>query len=209
MDARIADGDEIALHGLSHRDEGPSPAGALEWFARRMLTNGEAEFSAITRIEARRRIESGLLFLQRCGWQAHGFVPPAWQMNLATRSLLADFPFAYTSTRTALYELPTWRSTNIDSLGFSVRAHWRRLLSKHWNGMKARIAHSEAGLRVALHPADALHPEMMAAWRQLLSELLSDRVAVTKSRLLVNRHSLGRTVGFLDARPLLQARNVP
>jgi predicted deacetylase len=208
MDARVANGDEIALHGLRHRDEGQTPTNLNAWFARRVLTDGEAEFAAIGYEDARQRIETGLKLLQRCGWQARGFVPPAWQMNIATRAVLADFPFEYTSTRTNVYELPTWRAAEIDSFGFSVRASWRRMLSKHWNLLKLQLAHSEPTLRVALHPADALYPEAMATWRHLLQELLSDRVAVTKSHLLTHRHGLGRTAGLALARGSLQARGV-
>jgi predicted deacetylase len=205
VDVRLARGDEIALHGLRHRDESPAPTTPAAWFARRVLTDSEAEFAAIGLADARRRIESGLALLERCGWQARGFAAPAWQMNVATRSILADFPFAYTSTRNTLYELPTWRPTAIDSLGFSVRAAWRRSLSKHWNVLKARVSHADSALRVALHPADALYPEMMDTWHHLLHALLSDRVAVTKSQLVANRHSLGRTAAF-SASPSLQAR---
>ena len=197
MDTRLERGDEIALHGLHHRDESPLRPTPAAWFARRVLTNREAEFAAIGLADARRRIESGLALLHRCGWQARGFVPPAWQMNVATRSLLADFAFAYTSTRTTLYELPTWRAAEIDSLGFSVRSGWRRSLSNHGNTFKTRMAHGDTAIRVALHPADAIYPDMMKTWRRLLEELLQDRVAVTKSQLLMSHHSLGTASGFL------------
>jgi predicted deacetylase len=189
MDTRLERGDEIALHGLRHRDEGPRPGNLVGWFARRVLTDREAEFAAIGLADARARIESGLAQLSRCGWRASGFVPPAWQMNVATRSILADFPFAYTSTRTTLYALPSWRALDVDAFGFSVRSAWRRSLSDRWITFKSRMAHGESAIRVALHPADALYPDMMNAWRRLLTELLSDRVAVTKSQL-VTKESL-------------------
>lgn len=184
MDARIAQGDELALHGLYHLDES-QPRTPSAWFARRVMTAGEAEFAALTADEARRRIERGLQLFKQCGWRAAGFVPPAWQIGSQARSVLREFPFAYTSTLRSLIELPQERRWNVPCLGFSARTALRRWISIHWNAHRLAQLNEAPLIRVALHPIDAAYANTLDAWRQFLSVLLTQRRAVTKSELCV------------------------
>lgn len=183
IDARLAQGDELALHGLYHLDEGRPPRTPASWFARRVMTAGEAEFAALGSDEARARIECGLQLFRQCGWRAAGFVPPAWQIGAEARSVLREFPFSYTSTLRSLIELPQERRWNIPCLGFSARSALRRWLSIRWNEQRLEQLSDAPLIRVALHPIDAAYENTLSAWRHLLGVLLTQRRAVTKAEL--------------------------
>jgi len=184
VDGRIVRGDEIALHGFYHLDEGAAPRNAKEWIARRILTAGEGEFSTLTAEEARQRLREGLHELTRCGWRAAGFVPPAWQISDAARAVLGEFPFGYTSTTRYLWRLPSAIPYRVPGLGFSSRSAWRRWTSIRSNRLHVRQLRHEPFLRIALHPIDAAYPETLDAWREIIAFALRDCVAVTKEALL-------------------------
>lgn len=203
IDARLTRGDEIALHGFTHLDEGPAPASAAEWFARRVLTNGEGEFSTLSRAGARERIERGLALFHACGWKPAGFVPPAWQIGAEALAAVAEFSnvFEYTSTLKGIRSLALGQSFEVPCLGYSARSRARRALSLLWNRMLAAQLRERSWLRVALHPVDAEHETTLRGWTELLGTLLRERRAVRKSSLL---HSLAR--GALQSRPTMPRR---
>jgi predicted deacetylase len=189
IDRRIAAGDEVALHGYWHVDESASSGTPVDWFARRVLTAGEGEFSALSAQDARARIERGLEIFDKLGWRASGFVAPAWQMSAGCRSVLAEFPLHYTSDLRAMYSLPGWQRHAALSLSFSSRSAWRRVISPRWNRIALDATRRAPLVRIALHPADARYPQLLNAWRLLLSDALHDRQAVTKAQWIEKQHS--------------------
>ena len=180
IDRRVQQGDELALHGYWHLDGSARSASPRQWLARRLLTAGEGEFAALSQSEARERIEQGLAIFGRLGWNATGFVAPAWQMSEGCRKALSDFPFSYTSDLRAVYSLPRWQRYSAMSLSFSSRAAWRRALSPHWNRVVLNQTRHAPLLRIALHPADARYPQLLLAWRNLIEGALRERTPVTK-----------------------------
>jgi predicted deacetylase len=181
IDRRIANGDEIALHGYHHVDDGPAPHSPVEWLTRRMLTASEGEFSALTEHEATIRIDAGLRMFERLQWNVAGFVAPAWLLGDGARVALAKTPLRYTSTHAHLETLADGRRIAAPAISASARSAWRRWSSRQWLGM-ARIALRDAPLvRVALHPSDVGDARILDAWRVLLTALLAERVALTKS----------------------------
>ena len=179
IEQRICRGDEIALHGYTHRDDAPRPKNPWQWFRRRVLTASEGEFSGLDHDEARRRIQRGLHVMSRLQWNVHGFVPPAWLASQGTRDALAETELRYTSTHTTLVDL-RGRSTAAPCITASSRSMWRRATSRVWmRGLALATRHAPL-IRIGLHPADAEHAAMMSAWRSLLIELLIDREPITK-----------------------------
>ena len=178
--ARQAHGDAIALHGLRHRDEGPPPRTPTDWLRRRMLTAGEGEFAALTTVEAARRIAEGRDRLDRIGFAIDGSVPPAWLASPGTRIALATSGLRWTSSHSALHDLASGRRIAAPCLTASPRSAWRRTLSHAWLRGLLQATRTAPLLRVGLHPADALHPALLAAWRGVLQELLATRAALTK-----------------------------
>ena len=104
---RARAGDELSLHGWTHRDDG-RPAGWLDGLRRSHYTRGEGEFWSLTQDEAAARIAAGRAWFDANGWTAHGFVAPAWLLGPgAWAALRAASPgFAYTSTLRHIHRLP-------------------------------------------------------------------------------------------------------
>ena len=185
IEQRLARGDELALHGLYHLDDSaPRPRGPLQWATRRLYTASEGEFAALDAATAERHMHAGLEQFAALDWPVRGFVAPAWLMSDGTRAALGRLPFAYTSTRSALYALPDWREYRYPSLVWSMRSAWRRGASRLVNTAQARRLRNAPLLRLGLHPADAAHPATVAFWRDTLRHALRTRQAVTKTRWL-------------------------
>jgi predicted deacetylase len=184
IEARLARGDEVALHGYFHLDDGPPPRTPGDWLRRRHLTAGEGEFAALSDAQAGTRIADGLNMFERLGWPVRGFVAPAWLLGAGARAALRRTALHYTSTHTHLEVPAAELRVRAPVISASTRSAWRRWASRHWLSA-ARRTHADAPLlRVALHPADARHPEILDAWRSLLRPLLATREALTKSAAL-------------------------
>src|SRR5689334_8833381 len=78
LNARLARGDELALHGFHHRDDEPPPRTLRGFVERRLLTRSEGEFAALNEPAAAWRIEHGIEAFRTLRWPLSGFVPPAW-----------------------------------------------------------------------------------------------------------------------------------
>ncbi len=95
LERRLAQGDELALHGYYHADDGPPPRTPGEYFMRRIYTH-EGEFHALDQQQALQRLQHGLDLFGRQGWPVAGFVAPAWLMSEGTRQALRQLPLRYT-----------------------------------------------------------------------------------------------------------------
>jgi hypothetical protein len=187
MNARLAGGDELVLHGYYHADPGPVPLRPREVFLRRIYTH-EGEFFRLAEDIARARLERGLALFQRLDWPVQGFVPPGWLLGDGARAALQALPFAYTSDQAGLIRLPEFASVPAPTLVWSSRSRWRRGASLVWNRQRlARV--SEAGLvRIGVHPVDMRHPGIVRQVLAILRALLAVRTPLTKSQWLA-RHA--------------------
>jgi predicted deacetylase len=183
MDARLARGDELALHGYHHADIGPAPSGLREMFMRRYYTH-EGEFYGMDAATARQRIDAGINVFRSCGWSAQGFVAPAWLLSDAAKREVMASGFHYSSDHGHLIRLPQWQRLSAPSLVWSARSSWRRVASRAWNAQQRR-RHADASLlRLGLHPVDMQHPSVLRWWLSTIESLLVSRIAVTKSQAL-------------------------
>lgn len=180
MDARLARGDELVLHGYSHADEAPSPRAPVAYFMRRIYTR-EGEMYHLPEAQVRARLEQGVELFARFGWPVHGFVAPAWLLGAPAKRVLREFPFRYTSNPAALLRLPEFTALPAPTLVWSARSAWRRLLSRHWNQRLLRRHAGASLLRLGLHPVDMTHASAETFWQQTLCELLASRRPMTKS----------------------------
>lgn len=182
MDARLARGDELVLHGCFHVDDSPTPRKPGEWFARRMLTRAEGEFAALDERAAARRLATGIALFERMQWPLAGFVPPAWLLSAGARLALthSTHRFDYVTVRSGMFHLPEWRFERTANLCYSPDTVLRRAMSA------ALIRHALARsrttplLRISLHPQDARIPAVLRHWRRLVVDALADRAPVTK-----------------------------
>ena len=184
IERRLRRGDELALHGYEHRDRTPPPRDPLAWVRRRVLTAGEGEFAAVDELQARQKLQSGLRMFAALEWPVAGFVPPAWLASAGTRAALRDSGLHFTSTHTALIDLRAQRRLFAPCITASPRSPWRRFASRTWLRIAAEAAAPARVVRVGLHPADALHDDLLRCWRSVLEKLLQRRTVVTKSHAL-------------------------
>jgi predicted deacetylase len=187
MHARLAHGDELALHGYYHLDLAPAPRNPAAYVARRILTRAEGEFAAISERDAAARLQRGVALFGEMGWPLHGFVPPAWLLGAAARRAIGrcTHAFAYVAVRNGVHRLPTWDYTPCANAYYSPDRRWRRLLSRLLIRRALERAQRLPLLRLAIHPQDARVPEVLAHWRTLVEEALAVRAPVTKHAFAV------------------------
>lgn len=180
LDARVARGDELALHGYYHDDQEPLPNNPRDWFMRRVYTH-EGEFYRLSREAALARLHAGLEMFQRCDWPVHGFVAPAWLMSDGTRQALCELPLSYTSDPQHLYRLPDFSAIAAPGLVWSARSAWRRGLSKILSEQREQRWREASVIRLGLHPVDMRHRFSRDYWLHTLQRLLAEgRMPLTK-----------------------------
>ena len=181
LEHRLAQGDELALHGLRHLDDGPAPTGLQQRWLRRIYTTGEGEFAALPATEAIRRIAIGRRWFAQRGWPLAGFVAPAWLMSAGSWQAVRRFPFAYTTTRTHFILLPQMQMITAPGLCYSTRNPAGRCLSRLWNTAQVARLKRLPLVRLGLHPKDARHPDLVRHFQALLGQLLELREPMTKA----------------------------
>ena len=188
LEARLARGDELALHGLHHRDDEAAPRTLRGFIERRVLTRKEGEFAALNEPAAAWRLERGIDAFRALRWPLYGFVPPAWLLGAASRAAIdrCGYPFRYVSARRGLYRLPQWRFVRTANLCYSPDTAWRRALSRALIRAELLRAKRRSLLRVSLHPQDARFAHVIAHWRALIEQMLALRVPVTKERWIAS-----------------------
>ncbi len=180
LDARVARGDELALHGYYHDDQEPLPNNPRDWFMRRVYTH-EGEFYRLSREAALYRLHAGLDMFQRYDWPVQGFVAPAWLMSEGARQALRELPLSYTSDPQHLYRLPDFSAIAAPGLVWSARSAWRRGLSKIVSDHREQRWREASVIRLGLHPVDMRHRFSRDYWLHTLQRLLAEgRVPLTK-----------------------------
>jgi predicted deacetylase len=151
-------GHELVLHGYFHdrRDSPRETLGALFWT--RLYTSREAEFLDLPLDEARVRLRRGRELFAAQGWNARGFIAPAWLMAPHLTGLLAELGFTYTNRLRDIVPLArngTRREpVASQSLCYSTRAGWRRVASAVWNRRLFGKLRETNLIRLSLHPRD-------------------------------------------------------
>jgi predicted deacetylase len=181
LEDRLARGDELALHGYAHLDEGPAPRTWRERFKRHVFTLNEGEFSAISASDAQHRLEMGLTWFGRHNWPVDGFVAPAWLLSDGAWQALRRFPFEYTTTLQRFYLLAENQALLSPSLVYSARNLWGRWTSRVWNSALVDAFGELPLVRLGLHPNDAKYPCLISHYQKLIEKLLATREPMTKA----------------------------
>jgi len=179
----VAQGHELALHGYAHLDPG-KPRGWREHLVRRVYTDGEGEFSALSRAEAWRRLQAGARWFESRGWPLHGFVAPAWLLSAGSWEALWDTPLRYTATLSAVHDIRSRACLHSSAMAFSTRSLWRRWASVPRNHWVAARWHDQTLVRLELHPHDADHPAIRRLWTRALAGLMQTREALTLAQAI-------------------------
>lgn len=180
LQSRLLRGDELVLHGLTHRDEGPPPRSWAEHAWRRWYTADEGEFSALDWAEATRRLKAGRRWFARREWPLSGFVAPAWLLSEGTWRALLRQPLGYTCTRTSLFALPYGladapvRVLHARSIAYSTRAAWRRAVSRPFSALVAYSERKRGWMRFELHPGDVEHRAVRESALRLVTDAVDE-----------------------------------
>ena len=181
LERLAGEGDELVLHGFTHQDTAPLD-GSLRWrLLRTVYTQREGEFAALALDESRRRIEQGLAWFGEREWPVSGFVAPAWLLGDEAWTALREFSFMYTTTYARFHLLRQGLTLNAPALVYAARNRLRRTISPGVMSALAALRESAQLVRLALHPRDAHHPELVLHAQRLVERLLASREAVTKT----------------------------
>src|SRR5207249_8067839 len=160
-----ADGHEIVIHGYFH-ERPPRPNESFrDKFLTRLYTNDEGEFYDLDYEEALQRITNARDEFRAAGLAPRGFVAPAWLLSEAAERAARDAELEYTTRLNAICDLRSGEEFPARSIVYSVRASWRRALSRAWNATLFRLLQSSRLLRISIHPPDYSYP---AIWRQIM-----------------------------------------
>ena len=192
---RLRRGDELALHGFTHRDDG-TPEGWLDGLRRRRYTRGEGEFWSLSRREALARIDLGIEWFAKNRWPLAGFVAPAWLLGPGTREALVERPFEYTATLRQLVHLPDQTPVASQSVVYSTSSAWRRGSSLAWNAVVAIAERSNPLLRLELHPRDADFAAVKRSWQKILERALRRRKPATVAEFMRRSRSADAGAGW-------------
>ena len=165
-------GCETYLHGFFHQSvSAPAPTltGRIRHFVhQRCVSNREAEFSDLTRDEAKFRLEQGERVLSRADLPLCGFVPPAWSMPRWLVRVLAERRYRFTEDHTTIYDPIQAQARKSLVINWATRTP-ARLVSTLAYG---RVAASAAPLfptRIAIHPMDLRQATVCRELDRLLS----------------------------------------
>ena len=172
-----AQGHEIVLHGYFHLR--PKSSGFKENFTTEFYTAGEGEFYDLSENEAGLRLENGLRDFAGSGFHPRGFIAPAWLLGPEAEKAVIKAGFDYTTRLQNFKDLKSGRVDASQSLVWSVRAAWRRMVSLWWNAALLRRLQAAPLLRFGLHPPDWDHPTIREQILGLIRETLAGREAIT------------------------------
>ncbi|HEX4083289.1 MAG TPA: polysaccharide deacetylase family protein [Chthoniobacteraceae bacterium] len=181
----IAAGHEAVLHGYVHRRRRRGAESARTRFVTRLYTADEGEFFDLDYAGAHELMRRGREELtQVAGEPPGGFIAPAWLLSGEAETAARDLGFAYTTRLKAFIDLAGRRAQPSQSLCWSVRSAWRRVVSLAWNRSLASRLRANPLLRLSIHPPDLSHADVWRQIEQLAAEAMGDREAVTYREFL-------------------------
>jgi predicted deacetylase len=180
-------GARLVMHGLTHRMERRSwtPAG---FFRAHFFARGQGELHNCDDADASRRLDEGAAILRRAGLGAAttAFVPPAWLLSPAARTVVAARGFDFYEVfggivhhgRTLAQRVIGWGSLNpVEAVATAVYAGLQSL-------------RADVDTRLAIHPADMRRPGQRRAIERVVSRLAARMRAESYTTYLAARASV-------------------
>lgn len=172
-------GHEIVTHGYYHRRVRRPGESAMQKLTTRIYTADEGEFYDLDRTTAHGLVARGNAELNRLGLTPRGFIAPAWLLGTEAEAALLELGVEYTTTLGSVIDLQRGRTWRSQSLVWSVRSGWRRVVSRGWNATLFRRLSDNPLLRISIHPVDLEHPAIWRQIRVLVTRALADREPMT------------------------------
>ncbi|MDD5350846.1 MAG: DUF2334 domain-containing protein, partial [Chthoniobacteraceae bacterium] len=184
---RVTLGDEVAIHGYYHRRDQRAGETLREKLTTRYYTAGEGEFYDIAGADALRIISQARQEFRKAGLEPEGFVAPAWLLSEGADRALQRLGLTYTTRIGGIFDYATGVRHASQSLVWSSRSWWRRILSRMWNAYLFRRLRRRNLLRIGIHPPDRQHRAIWGQIKTLISKALKDRNAATYAGYLKKR----------------------
>jgi predicted deacetylase len=182
--AEVEAGSEIAMHGFTHRADGPLRGGLLTRLRARLAAGGTAEFASLELAEMQRRLGEGRAMLQEIGLQPAGFCAPAWLSPPELPPLLAAEGMRYLTTFTSVIDLQRGVRDFVPAAGYLGAPRTAEALTRLGSLLAGIPAARSPHRRVFLHPQGASTSADCARVLRRIGQLRSERTATTFSGLL-------------------------
>jgi predicted deacetylase len=180
-------GADVLLHGLTHLSApgGGPPRGLIARAEARFLTAGEGEFQTLDRARAEGALREGLATLEDAlGVRPVGFVAPAWLESEHVAGALRDLGFRFHEDHLWVHDLIRGRRLLAPAVTFTGRSRTRAVLSIGWaRAMELALA-TPLDLRLALHPVDFDHDDLVEAIDRLVRAISRRREWIGYGELL-------------------------
>ena len=184
-------GHEIVIHGYFHERARRNDESFLQKFITLFYTADEGEFYDIIYPDALRLISDARDDFERHGLSPVGFIAPAWLLSVQGEQAAGAVGMTYTTRLGSVRDLRANKTFRSQSLVYSTRSAWRRIVSLGWNRSVFWQQRHNSLLRVSIHPSDTSHPRI---WRQILrfvDRALADRTPVTyRSWIVANQATI-------------------
>lgn len=188
------EGHEIVLHGYEHLRSCSKKENFLTRLITERYTAGEGEFYDLSYEEAIAKVQQGLFEFRKIGLSKEkviGFIAPAWLLSQKAEQVLHDLGFSYTTRLHGVIDLKKSPSNFIpsQSMVYSVRAVWRRLVSLLWNELLFKYAQQRKWplLRLGLHPVDWKYRSIRSHILSTIKRVLETREAMTYASWIENK----------------------
>lgn len=175
-------GHEIVIHGYHHRRERRAGESTRDRLVTRVYTADEGEFYDLSQVEA-----AALLARAQADFASFratyapelpaptGFIAPAWLLGAEARAAVVAAGFRYTTTLRTVEDLARGTSIVSQSLVYSPRNAWRRVVSLGWNALLARALRQNPLARLGVHPPDLTHSALWSQIGRLTRRAVADR----------------------------------
>lgn len=161
----LSAGHESVVHGYFHERPARGGESLRDRIITRSYTAGEGEFYDLNYEAARELAGKARAEFEQAGLSPSGFIAPAWLLSREAERAVRDLGFRYTTRLRTVSDLQSGIVHKSQSLCWSVRAAWRRVVSLAWNASLFHRMKDAPLLRIGVHPVDVMHP---VVWRQII-----------------------------------------
>jgi uncharacterized protein len=182
-------GHEIVIHGYHHQRERRTEETLYDRVVTRIYTQDEGEFYDLDYDRALALVRQAQEEFREIGVHPEGFIAPAWLLSAPAEEALKEAGLQYTTRLRHFRDLHTGRTYEAQSMVWSSRSWWRRLLSVAWNRALFRRLAENPLMRIAIHPSDLHHSRV---WREIgvsVSRALESRLPFTYERWLARQRT--------------------
>lgn len=172
-------GDEIVIHGYYHRRDRHEFESLRDKLVTRFYTADEGEFYDILGADAIRLVQMAREDFSTLKMRPRGFIAPAWLLSEGGETALRVLGMKYTTRLRTLHDLVTGEVWETQSLVWSVRKFWRRIVSLRWNALLFGRLRENPVMRISLHPPDIGYRSIWRQVQRLVTQALADREPVT------------------------------